>query len=153
MTIIVYRSGVLAADAAVYAGDRQSGTTTKIVRGKHGGIAGAAGTHATCQAFLQWFERGMPAGKFTPPDDGDLGFGALMVDATGAVTRMNRHGIIYQAPEADYHIEGSGEDVAAGALEHGATAEEAVEIAIRLHPFCGGPIVVERLAVAESEAA
>ena len=68
--------------------------------------------------------------------------------------RMDHHGTVYPAPQADYHIEGCGEEIAAGALEAGATAEEAVGIACRLHAYCGGPVQVERLKVeAEDESA
>lgn len=139
MTIIVFTDGIMAADSGVFAGDRWSGAATKIVRGRDGGLAGAAGTRAGCHLFLKWFEQGS-AGQFVPPQDDGHGFGALMVDPSGNVTRMDKHGTIYPSPNVAYHIEGCAEDIAAGALEAGATAEEAVEIVCRLHPYCRLPV-------------
>lgn len=144
MSIIVYRDGIMAADSQVSAGDRRSGLATKIVRNKHGGFAGAAGELSVCHLFREWFAQSR-SGAFVPPPS-EQGFGAIMVDASGLVTRMDHNGKVYPAPEAAYHIEGCAEEVAAGALEHGATAEEAVLVACRVHNRCCGPIVTERLA-------
>ncbi len=144
MTIIVYRAGEMAADSGVIAGYRFAGTVTKLVRNAAGDIAGAAGPHADCHRFREWFAEGCQ-GQFVPNDAGDIGFGALMIDAEGNVTRMDRHGTIYPGTKGAYHIEGCAEDIAAGALEHGATAREAVEIVCRVWLGCAGPVCVERL--------
>ena len=106
MTIIVYRAGIMAADSAVHAGDRLSGTVRKLVKRSDGSIAGASGPTAVCHAFRGWFvERPAFRVPFDPKCDD---FGAIMVYSDGSVWRIDKHGFTFPAPEADYHIEGIG---------------------------------------------
>lgn len=141
VTIIAYRAGILAADSAVYAGGRLAGAIKKLARNANGGIAGAAVPHVVCYKFRAWFV-GDRAAEFVPGIDD---FGAIIVESDGCVWRMDHHGVVYPSPAADYHVEGSAEDIAAAAMEFGASAIEVVEVACRIHGFCCGPVQVERL--------
>lgn len=147
MTIIVYRDGIMAADSAVFAGDRYCGLSKKIVRNERGEIAGAAGMRANCQAFFAWFlgDKGAPPAFIK--DDG--GLSALIVGVDGCVSRMDENGIVYLSMEHHYHVAGIGADIACGALELGATAEQAVRVACKINAWCREPITIERLGAAQ----
>lgn len=104
-------------------------------------LLGAAGSIASLVLFLGWFRAGAVLAKRPKiPED------------TITVLVMDRFGMtVYQdecAPIKVYEpycAIGSGDQYARGAIEAGATAEEAVKIAARLDYQTGGPLQVEYL--------
>jgi hypothetical protein len=58
MTTIAYRDGVLAADTLLTSSAMRNGYARKI-RERDGMLAGASGTLAQMQTFLDWFDAGM----------------------------------------------------------------------------------------------
>ena len=148
MTIICYRDGIMAADSFSFVGEvRWCGTFPKIARGQFNGVrgvAGASGAAAIGGAFLEWF--GSVAAK-VPFDakiknEGDFSGIAALVD--GTVWRWDSHLMPYRE-FSPFYVDGSGGDVALGAMAFGASAEEAVRVCCEFHAFCGGDVTVLRL--------
>ena len=142
MTVIAYRDGVMAADTMITDNGRVVGSIQKIARSPCGAIGAASGRGGAGQRFAAWMQAGMP-GEFDPKCTEDGFFGALIMDAAG-MRAMDRTGTIlpFTAPFA---AEGRGREVAIGAMEMGATTEQAVAAAIKWEEGCGGEIQIERL--------
>lgn len=142
MTIVAYRNGILAADSAIYAGSVYAGIMLKLARSPYGTIAGAAGRTGICVRFRKWIEGGL-SGDFDPKSD-ESDFGAILAEPDAPVMRMQNDGVMVQI-DGPFHAEGTGEGLALGAMAAGASAEEAVRIAIEYDAYCGGPISILRL--------
>ncbi len=140
MTVLAYRAGVLASDSMIADSNTRCGAMRKLARGPGGAVAGSCGACGVSNRFLRWVENGEP-GEFEP---GTESFNALIARVDGEVFRMDSDGAWWPVV-APYHAEGSGASVAMGAMEMGATAEQAVMAAIRWNLFCGGDVQVERL--------
>jgi 20S proteasome alpha/beta subunit len=99
-----------------------------------GRIIGCSGQGGDIAAFRAWLEAG---------GEGRLkvsrGAVALVLDPDGSVTRITDDGVKLPVPAP--MACGSGMDFAIGAMEAGATPEEAVEIACARDPGSGGKIV------------
>lgn len=136
MTIIVFRDGVLAADSQITTGGIFDVAIKKIAANKAGWLGGSCGDLGAVSAFAAWIERG---NKKLLEFEAEDKFEGILINPLGAVLYVEKHG--RKTPmSADYYTLGSGGNVALGALAHGATAIEAVEIAIKLVTSCGGPI-------------
>jgi hypothetical protein len=143
MTAIAYRDGVMAADSMMTSDALVYGFTRKVVRSPDGGLAAPSGTAVTCHRFRQWFEAGnfSTDADFEPTTDDP--FYALIVGPSGEVFRFdNKYCYPIRAP---FHVLGCGERIMIGAMAAGATAEEAVRIAITYDRNCGGEVQVEGL--------
>lgn len=153
MTAIAYRDGVMAADTLVTGADMVRGRCRKIVRSPVGVIAACAGEAGTSTMFRRWIEGGgvddwINAGfgverGFSPGVDRG-GFGAILVlpDATVVCLDWRGRPIIM---EAAFYTEGAAEQILTGAMAAGASAEEAVRIAIAYDCGCGGEVQVQRI--------
>jgi hypothetical protein len=143
VTAIAYRDGVMAADTACYAGGTLQGFTTKISRAPDGALAGVAGNTTICHEFLTLWREGKITPDWRPTIVGDAQFGALVAAPDGAVYEIDETGRHpYRSP---FYAEGSAHPTLIGAMAAGASAEEAVAIAIKYDAHCGGDIQVERL--------
>lgn len=145
MTVIVYRDGIMAADSQITDDYILRGQCKKIYRAPCGALGAATGLFAAGTRFGEWFVGGRN-GNFDPKS-GDRYFGALIVEADGTLWAMDNTGTCSQF-SAPWAAEGGGDQIAMGALEMGATAEQAVSVAIKHHAGCGGRIQVERLDLA-----
>lgn len=152
MTIIAYRNGIMASDSLVTERGLRVGMVRKIARTADGCLVGGVGSMALNAAFQAWAHAHLAAclrcdegfRPFVPAAWGDQFTGVVVTpDVRMLIVDQAQHLAVM---EADFHAEGSGQAIALGAMAHGATAEEAVAIAIRLDTACGGPIQVERLA-------
>lgn len=142
MTAIAYRDGVMAADNACFRGNVLSGHINKIHRLPNGDLYAAAGDAAMCWYILQCLleERGLPAS--IEPDE----FGSILVSASDRKVRlMDGRMIMYDAPAAEFYAIGSPCEFLTGALAAGASAEQAVHLAVRFCDYGGGDVQVERL--------
>lgn len=141
MTTIVYKDGVIAADSQVTAGEARKFRCEKIYQVVvHGlpAIVGLAGGAFDGLAFLDWLMGDKPE----PPQrliDGEADFTAIV---------LNKHGLFeydkWCRPDKvleRFYAVGSGASAALGAMHMGATARQAVEVACKIDPFSGGPIV------------
>jgi ATP-dependent protease HslVU (ClpYQ) peptidase subunit len=138
MTIIAYRDGVMAADTCV--------TDSFITNGmklhkKSGHIIGFCGDVAQALVFVDWF---FNQKKNRKPDlASETGWEALVLNKDG-VTTWDRS--LRPIPMDDhFYAIGSGATLAMGAMEHGASAKKAVEIACKRDPYCRLPVTVMRL--------
>lgn len=152
MTVVVYKNGVMAADSASFTGGRIFvASHPKVVRAPSGAIAGAAGNVIDCVKFNAWFEDGANARekpKFSGSGDDEIH--VLMAMPDGRLWRGYA--------ELDFHEVTSpysvGELVAAtfcdGAMLAGASAEDAVTLAIRHCIHIGGPVLSVSLGLSVS---
>lgn len=151
MTTIAYRDGILAADRRVTGSATIVGNKTKIA--KVGGVlCGATGSNVLACGFIEWVQAGCPA-DHPPilyresvnknPDDA--------ADITGFLISRNQpnRAIIFrefgtQWFDFPYFAFGSGQDYCRGAFAMGATAEQAVEAALKFDVYSGDGIDVLR---------
>lgn len=139
MTTIAYRDGVLVGDGRLSSEGMIEGTFVKV--GRCGRVlAGAAGHTPTAQAFMRWFKGGCVGAPILGTKDRPLE--ALIVRPGQPLIYIN-HG--WGEIEAPFYAIGSGGSVATGAMAAGASAEEAVRIAMRYDPWTGDPLTVLRL--------
>jgi 20S proteasome alpha/beta subunit len=140
MTCIVYRDGVLASDSRVIDGTDTIYNTTKIYRLDDGSLMGAAGNGREICIFKNCYLHGIEA-----PEGYDYKeFAGIIIKPDGAIFFCETHDLL-DTVDDEFLAIGSGRSVAIGALEMGASAEEAVEIAIKYNTYCGGPIQVLKL--------
>lgn len=71
-------------------------------------------------------------------------FEGIIINPDGDIAILDPTGYPMEI-EAPFHTLGSGGEIAFGALAHGATAIEAVKIAIKYETGCGGKVVWLRL--------
>jgi 20S proteasome alpha/beta subunit len=109
--------------------------TPKIFTLEDGRVFGGCGDMAFARAVVDWLD-----GKGEKPNEKPDGFAALVLAADGRVEIMDFH--LNAMPAVVPVAVGSGMDLAIGAMERGATSEEAVEIAARRDPSTGGKITV-----------
>ena len=139
MTIICYRDGVMASDSLVTDGDARAGTIEKLSINRKKWMAGAAGAIHPCQEFHAWVMAGCD-GEFDPScDDGE--FSGILVSPSGVIYDVDADGKRSRI-KAEYVVCGSGSSYALGAMAFGATAVEAVQVAIKLCVTCGGDLQV-----------
>lgn len=143
MTTIAYRDGIMAADSRAYAGDRRPiGFKQKIRRLANGGLFAATSKNpGMTDRLYRWVEE-FGVEKDHPEE---LDVGALVIMPGGAVWYYAGHRSFTGPLTADFFTIGSGEDYAVAAMSMGATAIEAVKIAMQHDVFTAGPIQVEAL--------
>lgn len=138
MTTIAYRDGILAADGRTTYGDTIfSDQSRKIHRLSDGALFALCGDVAYVQPMLDALEDDeaeLPQGE---------GFTAVIVEKDGKVRLYEGKGG-YIALDASYYAFGSGEEYAIGAMDMGASAEEAVRVACGRDLGSGGDIQIER---------
>jgi hypothetical protein len=150
MTIIVYRDGTMAADTGIWTESVAAGHTHKIRRMDDGGLVGCSGAPGFCEWFCRWLTSHpsadpMLCAKADHPTINDQGFGAVWVKPDGAVWKFNMDLLPFEVIGPWVMTGGSAIDVATGALAAGATAEEAVRIAIRYSDGAAGDVQTEKL--------
>jgi ATP-dependent protease HslVU (ClpYQ) peptidase subunit len=140
---------VIATDGRTMAGDGLSkdrgglicnDKVQKVRRLKDRRIMGVAGNPFDIDALEEWLNNG---GDF-PTLQNDEEFDLLVLELDGRVFSYAKHG--RRSEELVPIAIGSGTDLAVGAMEAGASPEEAVSIACRRHTECGGEITVGALA-------
>lgn len=127
MTTIAWDGELLAADRRACYGSISDAKITKIAKTKKG-LCGAAGSTPLCAAFKRWFLAGE---KGEPPSlvKGDQ-------DATAFIIRPDGRRLMYDS-SGWYEVDpgpfamGSGWEIAIGAMEQGAFADKAVQIAAK----------------------
>jgi hypothetical protein len=145
MTVLCYRDGVLAADRMCSTHyDLINGYHTKIHSG-HGLMWGGCGSAQDCAAFSEWVRIGRPIDARPELDnDKDTGFIGIVIETDGAIRHYDGKLVAFPI-ENPFCAIGSGDMVAYGAMEMGATSERAVEIASKYILGCGGGVDVLRL--------
>lgn len=141
MTVIAYRSGVLAADRVMTDRGTILGMMTKINRGPGGVLWGSAGSCGVGEQFDAWVRGGRrgPLIVHTSADtvtDDDLD--VLLIEPNGVI-KSNEGLRLYTLP-VEFVAIGAGADFALAAMKAGASAERACEIACELCTLCRGPV-------------
>lgn len=141
-TCIAYREGVLAADTMVVMDDFiKLDNDIKIAKYK-GHLFGISGNHCpTLEDFKKWWF--VPTGTRQPYKK-PFSFRAIVILPSGTIEEWDHLGNGDKV-DAPFWAIGSGREFALGALEFGATAEEAVKAAIKWCPTVGGKVVVRKL--------
>jgi ATP-dependent protease HslVU (ClpYQ) peptidase subunit len=133
MTTIATDGKSMAADGRTTAGNTVvDATTRKLHRLADGRIVGMCGNSQDGPAFLEWLRSG--------GDKPKLGenFGALVLTPRGRIEKYEDSCIAI--PRKPPQATGSGMDFALGALDAGATPDQAVRIAAKRDIYTGGKI-------------
>lgn len=141
MTVIAYRNGIMAADTGTWSGNiATANLPEKIYRTKAGDLLACAGRVPDILAVRRWIDGGeRPAA--TEKD----AFGGLLVRReSGLVERISWDMMIYP-DNAPFQAEGACDEFLLGAMAAGATAEEAIRLALRHVPYAAGEVQVVRL--------
>lgn len=146
MTTIVYRNGVVAADTRAYSGSSTPiGEKIKIeVITYSDGSKSVVGVSTPAPGFSEEIRRWFANDKhpdFEPQGLGDRrSFEAIEVTKDGEVFFYNDSFVPSGPLITDWIAIGSGKDYAVGALSMGASAEEAVQVAITNDAWTGGRV-------------
>ncbi|AXQ69376.1 peptidase HslV family [Caulobacter phage CcrBL9] len=156
MTCIVYRDGVLVADSWVLDVWTKIGRFPKIAKreGAHGTILlAASGDSGYSKNFLDWgrgpglldwIKKGDEVHEGIPNlGEGDRTANGMLIMPDGSCIRFDPGSLPYVI-KAPFYAMGSGCWVALGALEAGATAEEAVLAAEKWDVGTNGPLITLR---------
>jgi len=138
MTVIACRNGVMATDSAVSQGEIIVGHRNKIIRLHDGSLLATAG-----DSSLSWVCRDWLNGDHRPQPVGELDFAALWLSPKGLFRIDHR---FFAFPDlGEFAAEGAHDEFVLGAMAAGASAEEAVGLAIRYCRRAGGEVCVKRL--------
>lgn len=138
MTCIAWDGKTLAADKlADLSGLRR--TVTKIQRTPDGSLIGMSGAFGPGQEVLAWVAAGADPDRVPPIQLTDNWVGVLRITYEGIILTYER-GPRPFIIEDEKHAIGSGRDFALAAMHYGATAEDAVGVAILFETGCGGGI-------------
>jgi hypothetical protein len=143
VTVIAYRDGVMAADKLAVRGAIRSNLKTKISRRADGALIGACGSAPLTERYRRWFLEGEDALRRPAMMDGEQSAGALVVRPDGGVEEHTHWGV--EPMEGPFFAVGCGANFALAAMEMGADAVRAVEVAAKFDIHCGGGVDVLRL--------
>ena len=143
MTIIVWKDGILAADSASWMGPIMVSDQVDKVKRIGAALIGCCGDQEDILAFYRWYEGGAEPESF--PKMKDKHFGAIVATAERVVQidGKGRTDIIDDIPFGN--AVGYGDMFVRGALANGATAIEAVELAIAKVAYVGGHVTWAKL--------
>lgn len=140
MTTIVYRDGILAADTRAYAGDAKPiGKKQKIHQTRYGFVGVSTPAPGFAEELVAWFKADIDKRFDAEPNPNGRTFEAIEITPEGVFfyhDNMTPSGPL----DAEFIAIGSGDQYALGALEAGATATQAVEIASRLDAWTNDAI-------------
>lgn len=153
MTTIVYKDGVLVADSQVTCGNKVTGISNKIASNQDI-FAGASGSYVTMKNFLRLVESGSDFSEIIEyvndelinlDSDSNCTTFIVVDRGTGTVWLGDTREGIVQAEKNDYYAIGTGEDFALGAMEAGADAVRALEVAAKLDIYTSLPMKIMEL--------
>lgn len=142
MSIVAYDGKSLAADRQMTRGNFKF--EVRKIRRINSYVLAWTGYMSSGLAMAHWFENGALRGDFPACQQNNELWARLIVVSKDEVVYYEQtpHAIGVYAP---YMAWGQGSDFAMGAMSHGATAKEAVEIACRFDTGCGFGVDVETL--------
>lgn len=146
MSVVCYRDGVMASDSGIFIGDVLIGNVKKIIKTDDGFLAGACGNAEDSSLFLDVASEGMDDDMVFSEECKFISLNALYVNPKGEVFSVGNKGYPFKV-DAPFYAEGAGAEIALGAMAAGASAEEAVEIAIKYSIWCTGPVKTIKLGV------
>jgi ATP-dependent protease HslVU (ClpYQ) peptidase subunit len=139
MTVIAYRDGVVAADTmAVIDNYVKLSDEIKIAK-RNGHLFGMSGDDCPkMEEVVRWFFQ-----KNKKPLRG-FKFECMVITPAGIIQQWDQRAR-YETLNLPFYAVGSGKEYAIGAMEVGATAQQAVEAAIKWCPTVGGKVLVRKL--------
>lgn len=143
MTAIAYRSGIMAADSVGWIGGASVKTpvAAKIKRMPDGGLFAAAGSTTEIARFAEWM---LSSGPRPADFDKEEQFTGLWARSGGSLWLCNYTLYFYELFDPFFAI-GACCTFMMGALHAGASAEEAVRLAVLHTDGAGGSVQVEEL--------
>jgi len=128
VTVIAWKSGIIAADRCASRGDTRF-EVQKLYRSRGAIIAGTGGTDYV-EALFEWWRSGADVATFPEKYQATADYAILVVAKDGNVCTYDRtpYPVWLRGP---YGAAGSGREFAIGAMAAGASAEEAVMIAAK----------------------
>lgn len=144
MTVIACRDGVMASDSGVFHGDYHFVTQQKIFRAPDGSLYACSGPAAPAAAVSRWFALGRPEDFSWPAVAHEDGFGVIWLRQDG-IWLIDEAFVPFPDDGMPFAADGSHSDFLFGAMAQGASAVEAVELAIKYGVWARGPAQVERL--------
>jgi len=139
MTTIAYRDGVLAADTLTTNNGGAVGYGGWKIGGKNGVLWSTAGDSAWGKIFRDWMSTGQ-RGDIDKPDEVTAG---LVYTPCGLILVYHSSGIEVRRG-LPFWADGSGQDYALGAMQVGASPEQAVRAAMVWDLHTGGDVVTVR---------
>jgi|DEB19_MinimDraft_2_1074335.scaffolds.fasta_scaffold70073_1 ATP-dependent HslUV protease subunit HslV len=137
MTTIAYRDGIIAADTLTTSSGGILSRASVKIGGRGGVLWCTSGDSAWGKAFRDWISTGMK-GEVERPEEGS-GATIFLPNGDIVVYHINGYELRLGLP---FWAEGSGADFAIGAMQVGATAEQAVAAAMAWDHRTGGEIKV-----------
>lgn len=143
MTVIAYRDGVLAADTAGWQDDIITCSVSKITKLPDGTLFASCGLLCDGAEHVRWLEKGERRDQIPPriEDESFVGFHVMPNGDLYMVGRDHERNKI----DAEYAAIGSHTEFLYGAMAAGASAEKAVELAIKICAFAGGKVETARV--------
>ncbi|MRX32818.1 hypothetical protein [Aminobacter sp. MDW-2] len=138
MTTIAYRDGVMAADSQVTGGDMARGEAQKVGRTKKGWLVGISGASGMLDEVIAWLDAGAVRADY-PKVSAERPVWGLVAVSDKRVAVLSPEGVMQWA-NAAFHAQGSGNEIAMGAMAMGASAEQAVRIVSEFDVYTGGRI-------------
>lgn len=143
MTTIAHREGILAADTRGTDADYHPGIyrCQKLFR-VDGAIVATAGDDTTGMIFVDWYGSKKLGKRPKPPSrlvEGEADFCCLVLTKEGLFwyDKWCRPNKVMD----EFYAIGSGAPYAMGAMAHGASANEAVNYAMKWDPYTGGEVM------------
>lgn len=144
MTTVAFKAGTMAADTQTNCGNARAGFVSKIFK-VHGCLVGFSGVVPHQAGFVDWLEKGRigPCPLFGRKEDERSS--AMIAHPDGRLETFDTEGSCFIQPVCGVYAIGSGCDWAEGAMVAGASAEQAVQIAMLFDTRSGGDVEVIRL--------
>ena len=146
MSTVAYKDGIIAGDTKLTDGNLKL-HAQKIYRVHDKLLVGLAGDWLGCLKFLNWIQQNNHYPEITVgwnfEEKDTLKFEALVADKDSIA--VYDHCMIKMYIDETFWAAGSGRDIAIGAMAHGATAEEAVEIATEYDTYTEGEVMTLEL--------
>lgn len=141
MTIYCYRDGILASDSGIFANGVCHGRGKKAYKTSKGVIHACSGRSSNAQMYHVWMEelascqRDLTGTRPTLDED----FSGHFIEPNGNIFYVDRH-LVPVPIDAPFIAGGYASDLAIGAMARGASAIEAVEIALLYSDCVRGPL-------------
>jgi hypothetical protein len=140
MTVICWDGASVAADSLECYGSCRAAKPVQKLRERGGYIFACTGTGAMFEPLIEWYLQGFKKDMIPPSGDSHK-------DTKLLVFKDGKAWVI--SPDLPHHAElhapdawGIAADMAIGAMEAGASAQQAVEICIKREVYVGGPVQV-----------
>jgi ATP-dependent protease HslVU (ClpYQ) peptidase subunit len=142
VTTIAYRDGLLAADTATFIHEgntRMPDRSKKIRRLSDGSLIAGSGIARQVGDFAAWYE----TREGSKPDIEHATI--IRISKQGTITIYDGKADERDVTDCPFYACGSGAMAALAAMYMGARADQAVEIAMKIDPWTGGEVEMEKI--------